>query len=140
MRIFRPLHVSERLDLLAIPAAHLRAGIAARNIVDVVIVEKLAQQIHAAAFPHPGRLLATVQTERNRCIEGKSRVLVDEVIPRRMTAIDRAILDRIEHTEARHEFTCGKNLYLEFAARCCLDMLCHHFGRRKNRIQALRET
>jgi hypothetical protein len=52
------LHVGQALDFLAPPAAHLRAGVATREADDVVLGVKLAHQLQAVAFVHPGRHLA----------------------------------------------------------------------------------
>ena len=51
------LHVGQRLDLLAEPAAHLRAGVAAGEVDDVVLGVELAHQLEAVAFEHPRRHL-----------------------------------------------------------------------------------
>ena len=50
------LDVGDRLDLLAVPAAHLRAGVAGREVDDVVGLVELAHQLHAVAVVHPRRL------------------------------------------------------------------------------------
>ena len=48
-----------------VPARHLRAAVAAREIDDVVLLEHLAHELEAAAVVHPGVLSASVQAERS---------------------------------------------------------------------------
>src|SRR4029078_6248230 len=72
--------IGDRLDLLAEPAAHLRAGVAAGEADHAKLLEELvAERITAALIP-PGILLACVETERDRSIDRKGRVLADVVV------------------------------------------------------------
>src|SRR3989338_5336081 len=59
------LEVGERLDLLAEPAAHLHAGVAAREVADVVFFQEIGRESQAPARIHPGVLLARSQPERH---------------------------------------------------------------------------
>src|SRR5262249_48271778 len=52
------LEVVDRLDLLAEPPAHLRAGAAAREAGDVAVLVELAHQLAPATPAPPGILLA----------------------------------------------------------------------------------
>src|SRR3546814_15523052 len=45
---------SDLFDFLAIPAAHLRTGIAEREVDDIAGSKELAHQLQAVAFVHPG--------------------------------------------------------------------------------------
>src|SRR5258708_4859731 len=110
------LEVLDRLDLLAEPAAHLRAGVAGRDRVDVVVLEEVRQQLAAAAEGLPRRLLARVEAERNGAVEAEGRVLADVVVARRMAELDRAGLDGIENLQARHQLARREDADLEFAA------------------------
>ena len=65
------LHVGGRLDLLAVPAAHLGAGVAGREVDDVVLGVELAHQLAAVALVHPGRHLPAVQAEGNGAAEAR---------------------------------------------------------------------
>ena len=71
MRIFRPFRSATRLDLLAVPAAHLGAGVAAGEADHVVLGVELAHQLEAVAFVRPGAHLAAVQAEGNGAAEGE---------------------------------------------------------------------
>ena len=101
MRNLRPLQVGDGLDLLAEPAAHLRAGVAGRDIVDVVVLEEVAQQLQPAAMGHPGVHLPRVHAERDRAVEGEGRVLADEVIAGGVAHLDGVVLHRVEHLKGR---------------------------------------
>src|SRR5204863_6019272 len=50
---FEAVEIGYGLDLLAKPAAHLRPGVASRNIVDVVVFEEVPQQLQTTAMRHP---------------------------------------------------------------------------------------
>ena len=84
------LDVGDRLDLLAEPAAHLRAGVAAGEVDDVVLGVELAHQLEAVAFVHPRRHLARVQAERDRAAEREGRILAEEVVRRGVRHLDGA--------------------------------------------------
>ena len=78
----QPVQVVERVDLLAEPAAHLRAGIARRQRVDVELLVELVHQLDAAAVIHPGVLHAAVEPERHGGAEGESRILAQIIVAR----------------------------------------------------------
>ena len=66
------LAVGDGLDLLAEPAAHLHAGVAAEEGDDVVVAVELVEQLLAAAVVDPGVHLPGVQAERApRCRSAK---------------------------------------------------------------------
>ena len=62
------LEVGNRVDLFAVPAAHLHAGIAHGEVNNANFGEVLAQQLQAIALVHPRCHLAAVQSEWNRAI------------------------------------------------------------------------
>ena len=113
---FQTLHIGNGFDFLAEPATHLRAGVTAGEIDDVVLLVKLAHQLHAVALEHPGRHLAAVQTERHGATECKCLVFAEEVIGRGVRHFNRAVLHAVNHTEGRHEFTGSVGGDDEFAA------------------------
>ena len=49
MRNLRPFEIGDGLDLLAVPAAHLRAGVAAEDRVNVVFLVEIVHHLVAAA-------------------------------------------------------------------------------------------
>ena len=110
------LEVVQRLDLLAEPAAHLGAGVAAGDVVDVVVLEELAHQLQAAAFHHPGGLLAAVEAEGQRGVEGEGRVLADVPVRGGVATLDGAVLDRVQHAGGRDDLAGGEQGDLELAA------------------------
>jgi hypothetical protein len=55
------LDVGRGLDFLAVPAAHLGAGVAACEALDVVLGVELVHELAAVAVHHPGGHLARVQ-------------------------------------------------------------------------------
>ena len=66
MRILSPRQSSGLLISLPVPAAHLRAGVAARQAIDLVARVELVHEVDAAALVHPRVLHAVVEAERHR--------------------------------------------------------------------------
>ncbi len=67
------LEILDGVDLFAVPAAHLRACIAAGKPVQSLRVVELVQQVVAAAIVHPGVHLTHVHAEgdgRRQCEGG----------------------------------------------------------------------
>ena len=80
------LQVGNRVDLVAEPATHLRAGVARRKLNEVEVVRvKLLQRREAAAFVEPGVLLLRGQPERQGRPERHHRTFADVVVRRRVT-------------------------------------------------------
>src|SRR5262249_22601691 len=75
-----PDEVLRRLELLAEPPAHLRAGVAADQRINVVLLAELDEQLLAVAVGEPGVLLAAVEAERDRAEQREGRILADEII------------------------------------------------------------
>ena len=94
------LEVGDRLDLLAEPAAHLGARVAARQAVHVVLGVELVQQVVAAALIQPGVHLARVEPEGERRADGEGRVLAEIVIRTGMGHLDGGIADRVRDLRA----------------------------------------
>ena len=140
MRILRPLRSRRRLDLLAEPAAHLAAGVAAGKRVNVELLVELVHQLHAAALIHPGVLHARVEAERHRGAEREGRILAEVVVGRGVAHLDGAVLHRIGGCERRHDFAGGENLDLEFVVGRFGDRLGEHFRRAVDRVERLREA
>ena len=117
MRNFSPRRSSTRLDLVAEPAAHLRAGVARREAHDAVVAEQLRRELVAAAMLQPGEVLPRVQAEGQRGEEGEGGVLADVVVDRRVAGLDGAGLHRVQHLEARDDLAGGEEADLEAVLR-----------------------
>jgi len=108
--------------------------------VDVVVLEELAEQLKAATFHHPRRLLTAVEAERYCGVEGERRVLANEVVGAGVADFNRAILDRIHHARARDDLTGRENLDLELAAGGCSHPFGHHIGAAVDGVEGFREA
>ena len=137
MRIFRPLRSSTRVDLLAEPAAHLGAGIAARHAVDALRGVELVQQVDAAAVVQPGVLLARVEAERHRGAEGEGRVLAPVVVGGGVAHLDGAGRDRVRRLQAGDQFAGREDLDLELAVGRIADEASPSSRRAKDRVERL---
>ena len=111
------LEVGQRLDLPAEPAAHLGAGVAHWEVDDVVLAIEVTQQFQAVAFVVPGRHLAAVQSEGDGTGQGEGLVLAEVVVGRGVGHLDRAVFDRVDGAEGRHQFARSVRGDLEAAAR-----------------------
>jgi hypothetical protein len=134
------LDVGHRLDFLAVPAAHLGAGVAHREIHDVVVGVELAHQLQAVAFVLPGRHLAAVQTEGNRAADRKGLVLAEEVVGRGVGHLDGGVLHTVDHAEGRHQLAAGVHRDLELAAGHLADLFGEGFRAAVNGVQRLGEA
>ena len=111
-----PLQVGQGLDLLAVPAPHLGAGVPHRKIDDVVALQKLAHQLQAVALEHPGGQLARVEAEGDGRAQGEGVVLAEEIVGRGVAALDGAVLDRVDHAEGGDELAGRVHRDRELAA------------------------
>jgi hypothetical protein len=128
------LDVLQRLDLLAEPAAHLHAGVAAGEGDDVVVAVELVEQLLAIAVVDPGVELAGIHAEGNRGADAEGLVLADIVVGAGVAGFDGAVLHHVQCLAARGDFATGKNLDLELAAGDGGDALRQHFGAAVNRV------
>ena len=131
------LQVGDRLDFLAVPAAHLHAHVATDVIDDVVLLIERAQHRHAAAVVDPGVVLAGAQPEGQAGVEGQRRVLADIGGAQHVIAFDRAIADRIHVLRRRHQLAARKGADLELAFGQLRHALAEVFGRTVDGVQAL---
>ena len=134
------LHVGQRIDLLAEEAAHLRAGVAHREVDDVDLGVELAHQLQAVALEHPGRHLAAVQAEGDGAIERVGRVLAEEVVRRGVRAFDGAVGHAVQHAEGRHQLAAGVHGDRELAAGLGADLLGELLGGTVDGVQRLRKA
>ena len=118
------LQILNRLDLLAEPAAHLGAGIAAGKRIEVVLGHELVHEADAAAVVIPGIELAGIEGERERGRRSEGRVLADIVIGGRMGHLDRPARHRIGRLEGADDLARRERLDLELA-----------FGRRRHELR-----
>src|SRR5207253_10773447 len=82
----RSSDLGDLLDLLAEPAAHLGAGIAPHQVVEIVLPGELVHQLETVAVVEPGVLLAPIEPERDRAEQREGRVLAD--IDRKSTRLN----------------------------------------------------
>ncbi len=132
-----PLEVGDGLDLLAEPAAHLRAGVAAQNRHDAEILDELVVQRLAAANVPPGVVLPLVEPERNGGAEGEGRVLAEVVVRRGVAALDGAGLHGIGDLQSGHDLARREHLDLELAAGDVVDGLGGDLRRRRRSCPAI---
>ena len=111
------LHVGGALDFLAVPAAHLRAGVAAGEVDDVVLGVELAHQLQAVALVHPRGHLPAVQAEGDGATEREHLVLAEEVVGRGVRHFHGALLHAVDHAEGGHQLAGRVGADLELAAR-----------------------
>ena len=102
-----------RLDLLAEPAAHLRAGAAGRQVVELVARVELVEEVVAPSLVEPGVLLARVRPERHAGAEGEGRILADVEIGAGLPHLDRAARDAVDDGEGRDDLARMEDLDLE---------------------------
>src|SRR3569623_1199134 len=76
------------LDLLAEPAAHLSAGVAARMRNHTMLLEESIAKLLAAALVPPGVLHARIEAERNGRVNREGRILADIIVGRGMEHLD----------------------------------------------------
>src|SRR5207237_5185912 len=96
---FETVEVVDGIDLLAKPAAHLGAGVAAGDGVQFGFPAKLIEHVLATVVLEPGILLARVQPERDGAIEREGRVLADEVIGGGVAHLDGGIGYSVERMQ-----------------------------------------
>src|SRR5471030_2741619 len=102
------LPIGRRLHLLAEPAAHLRAGVAAGDVVDAVALVELAQQLESAAEELPRGHLAGVEAEGNGGAQGKRGILAPIVVRRGVAALDGSALHVVEYLQGRNDLAAGE--------------------------------
>ncbi len=134
------LEVGDGLDLLAEPAAHLSARVAAGEADDVVLGVELAHQLQAVALVHPGVHLPGVEAEGHGAAQAERRVLAIVVVGRRVRHLDGGVLHAVHHAEGRHQFAAGMHRDLELAASGFADLLGEHFRRAIDGVERLGEA
>jgi len=137
---FGALELGQRLERLAEPTAHLGTSIAHGEIDDVVTTVEVAQQLHAIAFKHPRIHLALVQAEWNGTAQGEGFVLAKEIIRGGIGHVDGTVLDRIDHTESRHDFSGCMGADLDLATGQFLDFGSKNFGATEQGVQRFGEA
>ena len=138
MRSLRPLRSATRLDLLAVPAAHLTAGVAADQHGDVVLLVELVEHFLAAALVVPALVQALVGAEGDRGAEGEGRVLAEIIVRGGVPHLDGAVRGGVERLQAGHDFAAGEHLDLELVVGGLGDLLGQHDRAAIERIERLR--
>jgi hypothetical protein len=123
------LEVSDGVDLLAEPAAHLRAGVAAQDGVRVELSERLVDDLGAAAEVPPGGLMARIEAERDAGAEDERRLFADVVVGRGLRALDRTARHGVQRLQSGDDLAGRKGLDLELV----VGGLGHVFGERLRR-------
>ena len=132
--------IGDRLDLLAEPAAHLGAGIAAGEADHAVLLEELVAELLAAALVPPGVLLARVEAERHRRVDRKGRILADIIIGDGVAHLDGAVGGRVQRLQAGNDFARRKHLDLELVVGHFGDVFRQLLGAAIDRVERLREA
>jgi hypothetical protein len=92
---FQSLEIIDGVDLLAEPAAHLRAGVTGRRGVEIELLDEFVDEFVASCMVEPRILLTGVRAEGQRAGERESWVLTDVVIRSGMTQLDCAGLNSV---------------------------------------------
>ena len=140
MRNLQAREIRNGLDLLAEPAAHLGAGVAAGEADHVRLLEELVAELLAAALVPPGVLLARVEAERHRGVDRPGRILADVVVGDGVAHLDRAVRGRVERLQAGDDFAGREHLDLELVVGHLGDVLRHLFAAAIDGIERLREA
>ena len=119
------------------PAAHLRAGVAARQAIAIVALEELVQQVETTALDHPSILHSAVHAERQRRAEHKGVILAEVVVERGMAALHRAVLHGIDHLQAGNDLAAGEGLDLELVVGHRRNALADEVGAAVQRVERL---
>ena len=117
--------IIDGLDLAAKPAAHLRAGVAAGKVQDVVLAKQHARERQALALRHPGVHLARVQAERHAGVEAERRVDIEIAGRGRVAAFDHAVPDGLQHLPGWHGILAGGDHDAETAIGDLADIARH---------------
>ncbi|MPL88594.1 hypothetical protein SDC9_34620 [bioreactor metagenome] len=135
----QPLQIFERVDFLAEPAAHLHAGIAAREADQPLLREELVIELDAAAEVVPGVHAARRQAEGHGRAERPGRILAPVVIAHRMRHLDGARLHGIGRLQTADELARGEGLDLEIAVGRLGDAFAERLGVAIERVERFRE-
>ena len=133
------LQIGDGVDLLAEPAAHLDARIAARQAEQALRAEELVEQVDAAAVVVPGVHAARVERERNRGAERPGRVLAPVVVSHRVARLDRARRRRVRSLQAGDDLARREGLDGKVAVGRFRDHLRQHLGAAIDGVERLRE-
>ena len=97
----------------------------------------LAGQVMAAAVIQPGVVLPLVDRERQTGLEHEVRVLAEEVIGRRLAALDGLVLHRVDDLQAGHDLAGGEDADLELVVGQAGDALGEVLARAEDRVERL---
>ena len=136
---FQALHIGQRGDLFAIPAAHLRAGVASGKADQALGRVEFVQHVLTAAVVEPSVHLTGVHAERRGAAERKGRVLAPEVIGRGVGRFDGASGHGVCGFKRRNQFTSREDLQRQPALGHFADVFRHGFGSAVNRVKGLGE-
>ena len=118
----------------------MRAGVAAQEVDDVVLLEKLTHQLHTAAVHHPCDVLARGQAERNGGVKGKCGVFAKVVVGGGLTDLHGFVLYRAQDFEWRNDFAGGFDVDGEVATGQFFHAGGEFFSGAENRIHGFGEA
>src|ERR1700733_14824244 len=137
---FQSGKIGNGLDLLAEPAAHLGASVAAGKSDHAELLEELIAKLLTSALIPPGILHARVQAERHRSVDLESRILADIVIRDGMAEFDGAVRGSVKSLKTGNNFAGRKNLDLKFVVGHLGDVFGELGGTVVDRVERLRKT
>src|SRR5690606_18862493 len=134
-----PLQIIDRPDLLAEPAAHLRAGVAHDEAMDVERVEGLVDDLSPASDVPPRMLMARIEPERDTGSERQHRRPVGIEVGGRLRTLYRPVSHRVERPEPRGDCTRRMRLDREPAVCRLRDIAREPLRRAEDDVEPARE-
>ena len=106
----------------------------------LVFLVELPHQLEAAAEVDPRVVLAGIEAERQRRIEGEGRILADVIVGCRVPALDRLVLDGIDDLQTRNDLAGRKDANLELVVGKGRDALGEELAGAIDRVERLGEA
>ena len=123
------LQVVDGVDLFVEPAAHLNAGIAARNTHDTEVIQQFLHQRLPTCLHQPCVLLPGGQAKWNAGVEGQRGVLADVVVRGALADLNGPLLRGVEDLEAGNKLPSRVASDVKQAVCHRLDALGHDLAR-----------
>ncbi len=111
------LDIGDAGQLVAEPAARLRAGITRQEADNAELVVDFVPELLAAEVAHPGRQFTRGHAERHAGEEAEALALVLPVVRRAVAHFSRTVDHRVECLQRRHHFTGSEQLHGQPATR-----------------------
>ncbi len=129
--------IVDRIDLLAIPAAHLASSIAREQRNAIVLLVELVQHVLAPAERKPTLVQPLVRSKSHRCAEGKGGIFTEVIVRSGVATFDGAILHGIDDRKTRNDFSGRKNLNLKLVVCRFRNGFAHQLGAAVQGIERL---